>query len=187
MISPLLSNLVLDELDQELEKRGHRFVRYADDCNIHVRSERTGQRVMEGISAFITDKLKLKVNSSKSAVAKPKDRRFLSFNFTSGKNARRRIASKAIARFKAKVRKLTNRHKQRTLRRMIMPLSEYLRGWRGYFGFCQTPSVFSALDEWIRRRLRSVVLCHWCVGSEAVETTASTERRQRHVVETTSL
>ena len=163
-LSPLLSNLVLDELDKELEKRGHKFVRYADDCNIYVRSERAGQRVMEGVSQFITGKLKLKVNECKSAVARPKDRKFLSFSFTSGKNAKRRIAPKAIKRFKAKVRKLTNRHKGRTLRQMVEPLSEYLRGWRGYFGLCQTPSVLNALDEWIRRRLRSVVLCHWPRG-----------------------
>lgn len=163
-LSPLLSNLVLDELDQELEKRGHKFVRYADDCNIYVKSERAGQRVMEGISQFITRKLKLKVNSSKSAVARPKDRKFLSFSFTGGKKAKRRIAPKAIKRFKAKVRELTHRHKGRTLRQMIEPLSEYLRGWRGYFGHCQTPSVLGALDEWIRRRLRCVVLVHWPRG-----------------------
>jgi RNA-directed DNA polymerase len=163
-LSPLLSNLVLDELDKELEQRGHKFVRYADDCNIYVRSERAGQRVMEGVSDFITRKLKLKVNTSKSAVARPKDRKFLSFSFTSGKNAKRRIAPKAIERFKAKVRILTHRHKGRSLRQMIEPLSEYLRGWRGYFGHCQTPSVLKALDEWIRRRLRCVVLRHWPRG-----------------------
>jgi RNA-directed DNA polymerase len=163
-LSPLLSNLVLDELDQELEKRGHRFVRYADDCNIYVRSERAGQRVMEGVSDFITRKLKLKVNRSKSAVARPKDRKFLSFSFTGGTKAKRRVAPKAIQRFKAKVRTLTHRHKGRSLRQMIEPLSEYLRGWRGYFGHCQTPSVLAALDEWIRRRLRSIVLCHWPSG-----------------------
>jgi len=163
-LSPLLSNLVLDELDKELEKRGHRFVRYADDCNIYVRSERAGQRVMQGISDFITRKLRLKVNASKSAVARPKDRKFLSFSFTGGKNAKRRIAPKAIQRFKAKVRELTHRHKGRSLRQMVEPLSEYLRGWRGYFGHCQTPSVLAALDEWIRRRLRCVVLRQWPRG-----------------------
>lgn len=163
-LSPLLSNLVLDELDKELEKRGHKFVRYADDCNIYVRSERAGQRVMSGVSDFITRKLKLKVNASKSAVARPKDRKFLSFSFTSGKNAKRRIAPKAIERFKAKVRKLTHRHKGQSLRQMVKPLSQYLRGWRGYFGFCQTPSVLGKLDEWIRRRLRCVVLRQWPTG-----------------------
>jgi RNA-directed DNA polymerase len=163
-LSPLLSNLVLDELDKELEKRGHKFVRYADDCNIYVRSERAGQRVMEGVSQFIACKLKLKVNPSKSAVARPKDRKFLSFSFTSGKTVKRRIAPKAVERFKAKVRQLTNRHKGQSLRQIVLALSEYLRGWRGYFGYCQTPSVLKALDEWIRRRLRSVVLCHWPRG-----------------------
>jgi len=163
-LSPLLSNLVLDELDKELEKRGHKFVRYADDCNIYVRSERAGQRVMEGVSQFITRKLKLKVNTSKSAVARPKDRKFLSFSFTGGKTVKRRIAPKAIERFKAKVRILTNRHQGRSLRQIVLALSEYLRGWRGYFGHCQTPSVLAALDEWIRRRLRCVVLRHWPRG-----------------------
>jgi RNA-directed DNA polymerase len=168
-LSPLLSNpgnplAGRDELDKELEKRGHKFVRYADDCNIYVRTERAGQRVMEGVSDFITRKLKLKVNPSKSAVARPKDRKFLSFSFTSGKKAKRRIAPKAIERFKAKVRKLTNRHKGQSLRQGVEPLSEYLRGWRGYFGHCQTPSVLAALDEWIRRRLRCVVRVHWPRG-----------------------
>jgi len=163
-LSPLLSNLVLDELDKELERRGHKFVRYADDCNIYVRSERAGQRVMEGVSDHITRKLKLKVNTSKSAVARPRDRKFLSFSFTSGKTAKRRIAPKAIERFKAKVRKLTHRHKGRSLRQMVEPLGKYLRGWRGYFGHCQTPSVLADLDSWIRRRLRCVVLVHWPRG-----------------------
>ncbi len=163
-LSPLLSNLVLDELDKELEKRGHKFVRYADDCNIYVRSERAGHRVMEGVSDFITRKLKLKVNTSKSAVARPKDRKFLSFSFTGGKDVKRRIAPKALQRFKAKVRKLTNRHKGRSLRQIVEPLSQYLRGWRGYFGHCQTPSVLASLDEWIRRRLRCLVLTRWRRG-----------------------
>ena len=163
-LSPLLSNLVLDELDKELEKRGHKFVRYADDCNIYVRSERAGHRVMKGVSDFITRKLKLKVNTSKSAVARPKDRKFLSFSFTGGKNVKRRIAPKALQRFKAKVRKLTNRHKGRSLRQIVEPLSQYLRGWRGYFGHCQTPSVLASLDEWVRRRLRCLVLTRWRRG-----------------------
>jgi len=163
-LSPLLSNLVLDELDRELEKRGHKFARYADDCNIYVCSERAGQRVMEGVSDFISRKLRLKVNASKSAVARPKDRKFLSFSFTSGKNAKRRIAPKAVERFKAKVRTLTRRHKGQSLRQIVELLGEYLRGWRGYFGFCQTPSVLEDLDSWIRRRLRSIVLVYWPRG-----------------------
>ena len=163
-LSPLLSNLVLDELDHELEKRGHRFVRYADDCNIYVRSERAGHRVMQSISDFITRRLKLKVNTSKSAVARPKQRKFLSFSFTGDKEPKRRIAPKAILRFKERIRELTRRTQGRSLRQMIEPLSLYLRGWRGYFGFCQTPSVTRALDEWIRRRLRCIVLKHWKTG-----------------------
>src|SRR5882672_634320 len=152
-LSPLLSNLVLDELDQELQRRGHRFVHYADYCNIYVRSERAGHRVMQSISDFITRRLKLKVNTSKSAVARPKQRKFLSFSFTGGKEPKRRIAPKAILRFKERIRELTRRTQGRSLRQIIEPLSVYLRGWRGYFGFCQTPSITRALDEWIRRRL----------------------------------
>jgi RNA-directed DNA polymerase len=159
--SPLLSNLVLDELDKELECRGHAFVRYADDCNIYVHSERAGQRVMKGVSRFITDKLKLKVNTSKSAVARPSKRKFLGFSFTSGREPKRRIAPKALARFKEKVREITRKAKGQSLRQMKMPLNQYLRGWRGYFGRCQTPSVLSGLDQWIRRRLRSVAWKHW--------------------------
>jgi RNA-directed DNA polymerase len=163
-LSPLLSNLVLDELDKELEKRGHKFVRYADDCNIYVRSERAGQRVMAGVSQFITSKLKLKVNESKSAVARPRTRKFLGFSFTGGKGSKRRIAPKALERFKKRVKELTRRTKGQSLRQIIPPLSEYLRGWRGYFGFCQTPSVLGELDPWIRRRLRCIVLKHWKTG-----------------------
>jgi RNA-directed DNA polymerase len=164
-LSPLLSNLVLDELDKELEHRGHAFVRYADDCNIYVHSERAGKRVMEGVGRFITEKLKLKVNTSKSAVARPSKRKFLGFSFTSGKEPKRRVAPKALGRFKEKIRELTSRTKGQSLRQMKEPLNLYLRGWRGYFGFCQTPSVLGRLDEWLRRRLRSVAWKHWKSGS----------------------
>lgn len=163
-LSPLLSNLVLDELDKELEKRGHRFVRYADDCNIYVQSERAGQRVMEGVSRFITEQLKLKVNLAKSAVARPRERKFLAFSFTGGKEPKRRIAPKALERFQERIRELTRQAKGQSLRQMVLPLSQYLRGWRGYFSFCQTPSVLRGLDEWIRRRLRCLVLRHWRTG-----------------------
>lgn len=161
-LSPLLSNLVRDELDKELERRGHAFVRYADDCNIYVHSERAGQRVMEGVSRFITEKLKL--NTSKSAVARPSKRKFLGFSFTSGKEPKRRIAPKALVGFKEKVREITRQAKGQSLRQMQRPLNQYLRGWRGYFGFCQTKSVLKALDEWIRRRLRCVAWKHWKRG-----------------------
>ena len=164
-LSPLLSNLMLDVLDKELEKRGHRFVRYADDCNIYVRSQRAGGRVMAGIEKLLAKRLKLKMNKAKSAVAKPSVRKFLGFSFTGGKESpRRRIAPQAVARFKTKVRELTRRTRGRSLTQIIKELSTYLIGWRGYFGFCQTPSVLRALDEWIRRRLRAIAWKQWKRG-----------------------
>jgi RNA-directed DNA polymerase len=167
-LSPLLSNLMLDVLDKELEKRGHRFVRYADDCNIYVRSQKAGERVMAGIERFLEKRLKLKVNKAKSAVAKPSVRKFLSFSFTGGREPRRRIAPQAIARFKARVRELTRRTRGRSLAQIVKELSVYLIGWRGYFGFCQTPSVLRALDEWLRRRLRAIAWKQWKRGSTRV-------------------
>jgi RNA-directed DNA polymerase len=163
-LSPLLSNLVLDDLDQELTRRGLRFARYADDCNIYVRSRRAGQRVMESVSRFITTKLKLKVNESKSAVARPWERKFLGFSFTSGREPKRRIAPKALVRFQERVRVLTRRTRGVSLEQMVAQLGRYLGGWRGYFGFCQTPSVLRDLDSWIRRRLRSVAWKQWKRG-----------------------
>jgi RNA-directed DNA polymerase len=163
-LSPLLSNLVLDEFDRELERRGHRFVRYADDCNIYVRSVRAGQRVMERVTRFITGKLKLKVNASKSAVARPQERKFLGFSFLAGPEAKRRIAPKALDRFKERVRELTGRSRGVSLGQMVESLSVYLRGWRSYFGFCQTPSTLGHLDSWIRRRLRCMIWTQWKHG-----------------------
>jgi len=163
-LSPLLSNLVLDELDRELERRGHRFVRYADDSNVYVRSERAGQRVMASLTAFITQRLKLKVNGEKSAVARPAERKFLGFSFTSEREPRRRIAPKALARFKLRVRELTRRTRGVSLARMVEELSTYLRGWHSYFGFCQTPSELQGLEQWLRRRLRSVLWKQWRRG-----------------------
>jgi RNA-directed DNA polymerase len=163
-LSPLLSNLMLDVLDKELEKRGHRFVRYADDCNIYVRSQRAGERVLAGIEKFLAKRLKLKINTAKSAVAKPSVRKFLGFSFTGGNKPRRRIAPQAIARFKARVRELTRRTSGRSLAQIVKELSVYLLGWRGYFGFCQTPSVLRALDEWLRRRLRAIAWKQWKTG-----------------------
>jgi RNA-directed DNA polymerase len=162
-LSPLLSNLLLDELDRELERRGHRFARYADDCNIYVQSRRAGERVMEGITRFLTEKLKLKVNGEKSAVARPWERKFLGFSFTNGKEPKRRIAPKALERFKERIRRLTRRSRGNGPMEMEV-LSRYLRGWRGYFRFCQTPSVLEALDGWIRRRLRCVIWKGWKHG-----------------------
>jgi RNA-directed DNA polymerase len=163
-LSPLLSNIVLDELDRELEQRGHRFVRYADDCNIYVRSQRAGERVMKSISEFIMKKLKLKVNEQKSAVSKPSKRKFLGFSFTWHREPKRRIAPKAIARFKQRVRALTRRTRGVKVETMVAQLSRYLTGWRGYFGFCQTPTVLRKLEEWLRRRLRSVIWKQWRSG-----------------------
>jgi RNA-directed DNA polymerase len=164
-ISPLLSNIVLDELDQELEKRGLRFVRYADDCNIYVRSQRAGERVMESITRYITKKLKLKVNETKSAVGQPQERKFLGFSFTWEREPRRRIAPKAIARFKKRIRELTRRTRGVSVERMAEELSRYLRGWLAYFGRCQTPSVLERLEKWMRRRLRSVIWKQWKRGT----------------------
>jgi RNA-directed DNA polymerase len=163
-LSPLLSNIVLDELDRELERRGHRFVRYADDCNIYVRSPRAGERVMKSVSQFITRKLKLKVNEEKSAVARPSQRKFLSFSFLGTEIVKRHIAAKAIARFKQRVRKLTRRTRGVKVETMVAQLSRYLRGWLGYFGFCQTPWVLRSLESWLRRRLRAVVWKQWKRG-----------------------
>jgi RNA-directed DNA polymerase len=160
-LSPLLSNIVLDELDRELERRGHRFVRYADDSNIYVRSQRAGERVMRSIKQFITKQLKLKVNEQKSAVARPGERKFLGFSFTWQREPKRRIAPKAIARFKQRVRELTRRTRGVSVEAMVAQLGRYLTGWRGYFGFCQTPSVMQRLEQWLRRRLRSVVWKQW--------------------------
>jgi RNA-directed DNA polymerase len=163
-LSPLLSNLMLDVLDRELEKRGHHFVRYADDCNIYVRSQRAGERVMESIEQFLAKRLKLRVNKAKSAVAKPSVRKFLGFSFTGGTKPKRRIAPQAIDRFKAKVRDLTRRTGGRSLSQVAKELSCYLVGWRGYFGFCETPSVLRKLDKWIRRRLRVIAWKQWKGG-----------------------
>jgi len=164
-LSPLLSNIVLDELDRELEQRGHRFVRYADDCNIYVRSQRAGERVMANITRFIATQLKLKVNSEKSAVAGPWARKFLGFSFTRSGEPRRRIAPKAILRFKGRIRELTRRTRGVSTERMAEDLARYLRGWLGYFRKCQTPSVLVGLDQWLRRRLRSVIWKQWKRGT----------------------
>jgi len=160
-LSPLLSNLMLDELDQELENRGHSFVRYADDCNIYVASKRAGQRVKRSITKFLKRRLKLKVNESKTAVSKPSKRKFLGFSFTSGRNAKRRVAVQAIKRFKSKILELTKRTRGVSLTKVISDLSLYLKGWRAYFGFAQCRTVFKYLDSWIRRRLRSLLWKQW--------------------------
>src|SRR5579863_2108985 len=147
-LSPLLSNIVLDEFDRELERRGLRFARYADDSNIYVRSKRAGERVMESITRFIATKLKLKVNQQKSMVARPWERKFLGFSFTNAGIPKRRIAPKAVDRFKERVRELTRRTRGVSTERMADEVASYLRGWIGYFGSCQTPSILRILEEW---------------------------------------
>jgi len=163
-LSPLLSNIVLDDLDRELERRGHRFVRYADDCNVYVRSKRAGRRVMESLARFITRNLKLKVNEAKSAVVQPWECTFLGFSFTSGPEPKRRVAPQAIERLKERIRKLTRRTRAVGLKQMVAELGQYLIGWKGYFGFGQTIDVLKKLDSWIRRRLRCVVWKQWKRG-----------------------
>ena len=175
-LSPLLSNIVLDEFDQELERRGLRFARYADDSNIYVRSKRAGERVMESLKRFLMTKLKLTVNESKSAVARPWERKFLGFSFTSGMKPKRRLAPKAVIRFKERVRELTSRTRGVSIERMAEELTRYLRGWLGYFGKCETPSVLKGLEQWFRRRLRSAIWKQWKRG-----TTRFAELRKRDV------
>src|SRR6201993_3644351 len=150
-LSPLLSNLVLDELDRELQRRGHRFVRYADDCNIYVRSEKAGRRVMASLTRFIEGRLKLQINAEKSAVARPWHRSFLGFAVKDDPAFRRCIADKAVTRFKDRVRELTRRHRGVSLEKRMADLNPFVRGWAGYFGFSQWREVPS-LDGWIRRR-----------------------------------
>jgi len=164
-LSPLLSNIVLDELDKELERRGHCFVRYADDCNIYVKSCRAGERVMTSVTRFIEGKLKLKVNVAKSAVDRPAKRKFLGFTFLKYKGeVKRRISPVSLNRMKGRVKELTRRNRTVGFRQIVDELNSYLTGWRGYFGFCQTPSVLRNLDSWIRRRLRCLIWKQWKRG-----------------------
>src|SRR5262252_3937911 len=163
-LSPLLSNLVLDAFDRELTRRGLRFCRYADDCNIYVRSRRSGERVMASVGRFLTTRLQLKVNESKSAVARSGERKFLGFTISNDPEPIRQIAAKALDKFKDRVRELTSRTLGVSLPQLIPPLARYLIGWRGYFSFCQTPIVVRNLDAWIRRRLRMYIWRQWKNG-----------------------
>jgi RNA-directed DNA polymerase len=160
-LSPLLANIMLHELDEELTERGHKFVRYADDFNIYVKSKRAGKRVLESVIKFVERRLKLKVNKDKSAADRPWNRKILGFSFTSGKEARIRISLKARERFKTKLRKLTRRTWGTSVQERIEKLNTLLRGWIGYFSLAQTRSVIAELDEWIRRRLRACLLKQW--------------------------
>jgi RNA-directed DNA polymerase len=161
-LSPLLSNVVLDELDKELERRGLRFVRYADDCVIYVRSYRAACRVKESISRFITKRLKLKVNEAKSAVSYPWWRKYLGFSFTSSRaKPRVRIHSKSFKRFKDRVRELTSRSCGRSIWQVIQKLNEYVRGWWNYYRHTETHAFIRSLNGWIMRRLRAIIWKHW--------------------------
>jgi RNA-directed DNA polymerase len=159
-LSPLLSNLVLDELDRELERRGLAFVRYADDCNIYVASRKAAERVMASVARFIERRLKLTLNEAKSAADRPWNRTFLGFTLKEADGFPRAIAAKSVARFKDRVRDVTGRHRGVTLKRTIADLNPLLRGWAGYFGFSQGRELES-LDGWIRRRLRCMAWAQW--------------------------
>ena len=160
-LSPLLSNLLLDEVDRELEKRGHRFVRYADDCNIYVRSPRAGERVMQQITRLL-ERLRLKVNTAKSAVAPVSERQFLGFRLVAeGDSARALIAPKAAKRFRERVRELTPTRGHRSIHTVIEDLSRYLRGWAGYFRLAEERWFWKRAFGWLSRRLRALLLVHW--------------------------
>jgi RNA-directed DNA polymerase len=161
-LSPLLSNLLLDDLDRELASRGLRFARYADDCNIYVKSQRAGERVLQSVTNWLAKQLRLRVNQSKSAVDRPWKRKFLGFTFTTRRQ--RGIAPSSKAKFKKRIRQLTKRNRGSSLERVISELRSYLLGWRGYFGFCQTPSVLREFDSWIHRRLRNYAWKQWKTG-----------------------
>jgi RNA-directed DNA polymerase len=160
-LSPLLANLLLDKLDKELERRGHHFVRYADDCNIYVRSARSGRRVMASATEYLERKLKLAVNEAKSAVDRPWKRSFLGFTFTKRRPNRRKTSEKAMFRFKEEIRRITSRTRGVTLKTVINDLTRYLTGWKLYYGFSEAKSVFQNLDSWVRRRLRCYLWKQW--------------------------
>jgi group II intron reverse transcriptase/maturase len=164
-LSPLLANLLLDEVDRELEKRGHAFVRYADDCNVYVQSRRAGEDVMRTLRRLY-GRLRLRVNEAKSAVARPQDRKFLGYSFwmARGQQVRRRVAPKTLEAMKDRVRQITARNGGRSMERVIEELRGYLTGWRAYFRLAETPRLLSDLDEWIRHRLRLVQLKQWKRG-----------------------
>ena len=160
-LSPLLANVLLDEVDRTLEARGHRFVRYADDCNIYVRSQRAGERVMALMQKEMT-RLRLRINAAKSAVDRPWNRKFLGFTFRQGGGTtRRRVAPRAVDKLKDRIRELTNRNRGASLRSVVRDVATYLRGWLGYFGICQVPTPRQDLDKWIRARLRMLQLKQW--------------------------
>ncbi len=164
-LSPLLANVMLDEVDKVLEKHGHCFARYADDCNVYVRSQKAGERVMALLHKCYA-KLRLKVNEAKSAVASVKGRKFLGYSFWFAKEGvKRRVADKPMATFKQRIRQLTRRSGGRSMAEVVGKLKPYLLGWKAYFGLAQTPRVWQSLDEWLRHRLRAIQLKQWKRGS----------------------
>jgi len=165
-LSPLLANVLLDEVDRALERRGHRFVRYADDCNVYVRSQKAGERVLAGLRQHY-GRLHLKVNDAKTAVAKAFGRKFLGYCLWQAPNGevRRAVAGKAIATYQQRIRRLTRRAGGRSLAEVAEQLRGYVPGWKAYFQLAQTPGVFRALDEWLRHRLRALQLKHWRRGT----------------------
>jgi RNA-directed DNA polymerase len=165
-LSPLLANVLLDEVDRALERRGHRFVRYADDCNVYVRSQKAGERVLEGLRKLY-DRLHLKVNEAKTAVAPASHRKFLGYAFWYGPGGqvKCRVADKALKTFKQRIRQFTRRSGGRNLTEIAERLRAYMPGWNAYFQLAQTPKVFRTLDKWIRHRLRAVQLKHWRRGT----------------------
>jgi RNA-directed DNA polymerase len=164
-LSPLLANVLLDEVDRELERRGHRFARYADDCNVYVRSRKAGERVMALLKGRY-DKLHLKINESKSAVASAFGRKFLGFELwmARGREVKRGVSKKAREAFKQRVRQLTRRSGGRSIGEVIGRLRPYVLGWKGYFGLAQTQTVLRELDEWMRHRMRAIHLKQWRRG-----------------------
>lgn len=164
-LSPLLANVLLDEVDRELEKRGHKFVRYADDCNVYVRSQKAGERVLQSLRKHYA-KLNLKVNEDKTSVGPAYRRKFLGYSLwkAPGKEVKRAVSQQAIKTFKDRVRKLTKRSKGRSMEQVIGALRSYLLGWKAYYGLAQTPGKFRELDEWLRHRLRAMQLKHWRRG-----------------------
>ena len=160
-LSPLLSNIILDDLDKELEKRGHRFCRYADDQNVYVKSKRAGQRVFEGITKFLWDNLKLKINAQKSAVAPAQRRKFLGYSFIGKKNPRVRLANQTQERFKARVKEITRGHRNQPIEDRIQQLVIFTRGWINYFRLIETKRLLGDLDGWVRSRLRMCMLKQW--------------------------
>ena len=165
-LSPLLANVLLDEVDRELERRGHRFVRYADDCNVYVRSRKAGERVM-ALLRRLYDNLHLTINASKSAVASAFGRKFLGYSLWAAPKGeiKRKVSAKALATFKQRIRQLTRRSGGRSMTELIEPLRRYMLGWKAYFGLAQTPGVWRTLDEWIRHRLRAIQLKQWKRGT----------------------